>query len=84
MLDLSIMPDTKNGVCYVSFEVKDKDDVSVKLFNMKEELVVEQHSEDFLGQYDAHLDMEGLPDGFYLLQVQVGGRVDLRRIVYRR
>lgn len=67
---LSVFPNPTQGVFTLSVSLKEKQEVTIRVFNMQGQLVISQHISNFAGgTLTKELDLSGYPKGIYHLEL---------------
>lgn len=80
-IGLKALPNPNNGSFRVEFKMTKKADMSISLQNMLGQDVYRQSYPDFVGTFNQQLNPGKLGSGVYLLRVDHGGKVYLKKIV---
>ncbi|WP_430900002.1 MULTISPECIES: S8 family serine peptidase [unclassified Paraflavitalea] len=80
-ITLKATPNPSNGVFNVSFEMKKKGTTVVSLLNATGQELYEKSYPDFIGKYNETLTVPGKSKGIYLLKIQQGDRIYLKKVI---
>lgn len=80
-IGLRALPNPNNGSFVVEFKVDKKSDMSISLQNMLGQDVYRQFNPDFIGTFNQQLNPGKLGSGVYLLRIDHGGKVYLKKIL---
>jgi hypothetical protein len=78
---LDFYPNPNNGKFNLSFNLKDKGDTEVSIFNVEGKKVYTETLKDFSGDYSKAIDLSGSPKGIYFLNVTQGKNNLVKKIV---
>ncbi|MEM6830253.1 MAG: T9SS type A sorting domain-containing protein, partial [Bacteroidota bacterium] len=68
--DLVFLPNpSENGKIKVKFEVPEEGELSIKVYNLKEQEIFNRYFERFGGFYAESIDLSGQEEGMYLLEI---------------
>jgi membrane-associated protease RseP (regulator of RpoE activity) len=78
---ITFFPNPGNGVINLSFETKDKNNVSVTVYDAAGNKVYLEERKDFDGKYKNTIDITTQPNGAYYLQIIQGDKYYSKKIV---
>lgn len=78
-----VYPNPISDHATISYNVSDKNNVSINIFNLEGKLVrpIVAKREQEAGEYSYDLDREGLPVGMYICVLKIGDKKELKKII---
>ncbi|MDP4259081.1 MAG: T9SS type A sorting domain-containing protein, partial [Bacteroidota bacterium] len=83
-IDLTISPNPNAGTFNLSFNFTTADNLSITLVNTLGQTVYESVYPDFAGPFSKVIDGGALASGMYVLKIQHGNDVFIKKILVRR
>lgn len=78
---LKLYPNPTKGEVNISFSTASSADVMISVSSLSGQLISSESYSNTNGQFDRSIDLSGLPKGVYLLQVQSGDDISVRRLI---
>ncbi|WP_459211537.1 T9SS type A sorting domain-containing protein [Aquimarina rhabdastrellae] len=78
---LQLFPNPSNGNFNLAFKATNTDNVSIKLFDLKGQLLRQEQYNNVNNQFSEKLNFNELNAGLYLLQIQNGSERAIRKII---
>jgi len=69
MSNLGIYPNPSNGIFTLTFDMKKKEDVAIRMFDITGRLVHSIQYKNYFGTFRKTLDLSELGSGLYLFQI---------------
>lgn len=80
-IKLSLSPNPNKGLFNLSFEVKEKGDVSIELLNAAGQRVFVQSHPGFLGTFSRQMNVGNINDGQYILKIFHNKKTYLQKVI---
>ncbi len=78
---IDIYPNPNNGIFTASFNIKNNDDLTVKIMNELGQIVYEEKLENFSGIYSKKMDISTFRKGVYMLSVSNSKNETVKKVV---
>ena len=79
--NLSLYPNPSSGRFTLSFELEDKGNTSIRVYNETGREVYSEQVKDLKGTYNKEIDISGNPQGVYFVQVPQGKKGFTRKVL---
>ncbi|MEO5911531.1 MAG: S8 family serine peptidase [Pelobium sp.] len=83
-IELKMYPVPTSGNLNLSFKVQEEKNVKIRLINMLGQESFKINKENFTGTYAELLDLKHLNDGIYTVQIMIGGKVFVQKIIINK
>lgn len=83
-IELKMYPVPTHSNLNLSFKVEEEKDVKIRLINIIGQEVFKINKGKFIGTYAEILDLKNLNDGIYTVQITIGGKVYVQKIIINK
>ena len=83
-INLDIHPNPNTGEFTVTFKIIEKQNINLKVFNIKGQIIYQENLSDFTGKYQNKIDMSGYAKGIYSLQLSTKEKIINRKIIIEK
>lgn len=80
-IGLKVLPNPNNGIFTLDFNVRDRADLSISLVNMIGQEVFRDNYPNFTGQFTKQMQVGKLSSGVYLLRLQHGNKLYIKKLI---
>jgi hypothetical protein len=80
-IGLKVLPNPNNGIFTLDFNVRDRADLSISLVNMIGQEVFRDNYPNFTGQFTKQMQVGKLASGVYLLRLQHGNKLYIKKLI---
>lgn len=79
--NIDIYPNPSREVFNVNFIIEEKENLSVKIFNMLGKEIYSNNIEQFIGEYNKQINLNNYPKSIYLLEIKTNSNIIKRKLV---
>jgi hypothetical protein len=79
-----VFPNPSSGEFNIQLSSKDRQDVSVEVFNSIGQILYKSCQKDVFGIYKKRVNLENIESGIYIVKVQIGSRILGKKIVFTK
>lgn len=81
MSEMKMFPNPHDGKFNLSFNLKNKGDAKVSIFNIEGKEVYSEKLPNFTGEYNKDIDISGNKKGVYFVKIQQGSHSQVKKVV---
>lgn len=83
-IKLSVSPNPNNGQFQLQFETRTKDNLQISLVNSIGQSMFNERTPGFIGKYNKSISLSNLSIGMYILKIQHGSKVYVKKVAIGR